>query len=98
MQLEGRLLDISFRDDEALLWLKTESTRIQLTDRYYPDVFVVPEKCTFDHFIDLFDEYHLIQKIEKTERFLSIGNPKKTSVLRVFLSTIEKYRAIIKQL
>jgi DNA polymerase elongation subunit (family B) len=98
MQLEGHLLDVRFREDEALLWLKTESSRIQLSDLYYPDIFVIPEKGSFDQFIALFDEHPHIHKIEKTERFVSIGNTKKTPVLRISISPIEKYRAILKQL
>lgn len=98
MQFEGQLLDVRFREDEVLLWLKTESSRICLKDRYYTDIFVIPEKVSFDHFMELFEEHPHIHTIEKTERVISIGNPKKTSVLRVSVNPVEKYNATKKLL
>jgi DNA polymerase elongation subunit (family B) len=95
MQLKGNLLDISFREDTVFLWFKTESSRLQLSEQYYPDIFVIPQKGIFKHFFDLFSEHPHIKRIEMTERKVSIGNNQKKPVLRVYISSIERYKPVL---
>ena len=63
-EVRGWLLDVRLRDDEATLWVKTAEKRVELRCRYHPDFFVVPDKVSFNEFMDLFDEHPHIPAIE----------------------------------
>jgi DNA polymerase elongation subunit (family B) len=96
MRLEGWLLDVRLRDDEALLWVKTGDERVELRLRYYPDFFVLPEKVSFNAFFDLFDEHPNIPLIETSQRYTSIGDTERSSVLRVCVESVEQYRSVLR--
>jgi DNA polymerase elongation subunit (family B) len=96
MRLEGWLLDISFRDNEALLWVKTEKARVQLLDTYSPDIYVLPEDVSNERFMELFDEHENILCIEKKMRFKSISDTKKSLVLRVCVDSVDHYRGVLR--
>ena len=74
MRLEGWLLDVRFRDDQAILWLKVGNRRVQVKDRFNVDFFVSPDKVSQEKLVYLFDEHDHIVKIDKAMRFLSIDS------------------------
>ncbi|MFH1180481.1 MAG: hypothetical protein V1710_08980, partial [Candidatus Bathyarchaeota archaeon] len=96
MKLEGWLLGVRLRDDEALLWVKTGDERVELRLRYYPDFFALPEKVSFNAFLDLFDEHPNIPLIETSQRYTSIGDTERSSVLRVCVESVEQYRSVLR--
>lgn len=96
MRFEGLLLDVRFRDDQALLWLKVGDRRIQVKDRYNVDFFVSPDKVSQEKLVYLFDEHDHIVNIEKTMRFLSIDSQEKSPVLRVSVGSIAHYRNLVR--
>jgi len=96
MRLEGWLLDVRFRDDHALLWIKVGARRVQVKDRYNVDFFVSPDKVSHEKLVYLFDEHDHIVNIEKAMRFLSIDSNEKSQVLRVTVDTISHYRNLVR--
>jgi len=96
MRLEGWLLDVRFRDDQAILWIKVGNHRVQIKDRYYVDFFVSPDKVSQEKLVYLFDEHDHIVKIEKAMRFLTIDSREKSQVLRVSVDSIAHYRNLVR--
>ena len=96
MRLEGWLLDVRFRDDQALLWVKVGDRRIQLKDRYNVDFFVYPDKVSQEKLVYLFDEHDHIVNIEKAQRFLSIDSQEKSQVLKVSVDSIAHFRNLVR--
>ena len=96
MQVRGWLLDVRLRDDEATLWVKTSEKRVELRCRYHPDLFFVPDKVSFNEFMDLFDEHPHIPVIETTTRYTSIENTEKSPVLRVSVDSPVHYRSVVR--
>lgn len=95
MQVRGWLLDIQLRDDEAILWVKTGDKRHMCRCKYYPDVYVNPERVSFEEFMDLFDEHPHIKNIEKTQRN-TIGDQTPSPVIRVTIDPTEQYRSLVR--
>jgi DNA polymerase elongation subunit (family B) len=96
MRLEGWLLDVRFRDDQALLWLKVGDRRVQVKDRYNMDFFVSPYKVSHEKLVYLFDEHDHIVNIEKAMRFLSIDSSEKSQVLKISVDSIAHYRNLVR--
>ena len=96
MRLEGWLLDVRFRDDQALLWVKVGNRRIQLRDRYNVDFFVSPDKVSHEKLVYLFDEHDHIVNIEKAQRFLSIDSKETSPVLRVYVDSVAHHRNLVR--
>ena len=96
MRLEGWLLDVRFRDDQTLLWLKVGDRRVQVKDRYNMDFFVSPDKVSHEKLVYLFDEHDHIVNIEKTMRFLSIDSSEKSQVLKISVDSIAHYRNLVR--
>ena len=96
MRLEGWLLDVRFREDQAILWIKVGDQRVQMKDRFNMDFFVSPDNVTQEKLVYLFDEHDHIVKIDKSLRFLSIDSPEKSQVLRVSVDSITHYRNLVK--
>ena len=96
MRLEGWLLDVRFRDDQALLWVKVGDRRIQLKDRYNVDFFVSPDKVSQEKLVYLFDEHDHIVNIEKAQRFLSIDSQETSPVLRVYVDSVAHHRNLVR--
>jgi DNA polymerase I len=92
MSLDGWLLDVRIRDDEAILWVKTGGKRVQVKDRYNVDFYVLPEKVTMEKLAHLFDEHDNITGIQEVERFLSIDSVVREPVLRVAVDSALHYR------
>ena len=91
MNLEGWLLDVRIRDDEAILWVKSGDKRVQVKDRYNVDFYVLPEVVSREKLVDLFDEHDHITKIETVERFVSIDSVETSPVLRVSVDSAANY-------
>ncbi len=96
MSLEGWLLDVTLRDDEAFLWIKTEGGRVQVRDKYNVDFYVAPDKVSEEKLVHLFDEHDNITGIEKVERYLSIESVELEPVLRVSVDSPVNYRKLTK--
>jgi len=96
MRFEGWLLDVRFRDDQALLWVKVGNRRIQLRDRYTVDFFVSPDKVSHEKLVYLFDEHDHIVNIEKAQRFLSIDSKETSPVLRVYVDSVANHRNLVR--
>ena len=96
MRLEGWLLDVRFRDDQALLWVKVGDIRIQLKDRYNVDFFVSPDKVSHEKLVYLFDEHDHIVNIEEAQRFLSIDSKETSPVLRVYVDSVAHHRNLVR--
>ncbi|MCW4011651.1 MAG: hypothetical protein NWF07_01525 [Candidatus Bathyarchaeota archaeon] len=94
MRVRGWLLDVRLVDDEAHLWVKTNQGRVMLKQRYYPDFYVVPEKVSFEQFLDLFDEHPHITALEKTTRYTSISDTEKSPVIRITVDSPIQYRPV----
>ena len=95
MRFEGWLLDVRLQDDEALIWVKTQDQRIEFRARYYPDFYVIPDKVSFNEFIDLFDEHPHIPSIDVAERFTSISDIERQKVLRVSVDSVEQFKPVV---
>jgi DNA polymerase elongation subunit (family B) len=96
MQVRGWLLDVRLRDDEAFLWVKTGNERVEFRCEYYPDFYMVPDKISFEEFMDLLDEHPHIPVIDNAERFTSISDTKQSPVLRVSVDSTEQYRTVLR--
>lgn len=96
MRVRGWLLDVRLVDDEAHIWVKTENERLMLKHKYQPDFYVVPDKVSFDQFLDLFDEHPHITFIEKTTRYTSISDTEQSPVLRVTVDSPVQYRPVVR--
>jgi len=94
MKIRGWLLDVRLVDDEAHLWVKSDKGRVMLKQKYYPDFYVVPDKVSFDHFLDLFDEHPNIVALEKTTRYTSISHREKSPVIRIAVDSPIQYRPV----
>ncbi len=94
MKVKGWLLDVRLVDDEAHIWVKTESGRVMLKQKYSPDFYVVPSKVGFGQFLDLLDEHPHILSLEKTERYSSISDTEKSPVIRVVVDSPLHYRSV----
>ena len=96
MSLDGWLLDVRIRDDEAILWVKTGDKRVQVKDRYNVDFYVLPEKVTRERLTHLFDEHDNITGIQEVERYLSIDSVVKEPILQVSVDSVVHYRNLTK--
>jgi DNA polymerase elongation subunit (family B) len=96
MRLEGWLLDVRFRKDYALLWVKVGDRRIQLKERYNVDFFVSPDKVSHEKLVYLFDEHDHIVNIEKSQRFLSIDSKETSPVQRIYVDSVAHHRDLVR--
>ena len=94
MQIRGWLLDVRLMDDEATIWVKTPEKRVELRCKYHPDLYIVPDKVSFEEFMDLFDEHPHIPAIQATERYASIEDTEKKPVIRVSVESPQQYRSV----
>ena len=94
MKVRGWLLDVRLLDDEAHIWVKSDQGRVMLKQKYYPDFYIVPDKVSFDHFLDLFDEHPHIFALEKTTRHTSISQTEPSPVLRIQVDSPIQYRPV----
>ena len=96
MQIKGWLLDVRLSDGEATIWVKTQDTRVMLRCDYHPDLYVVPEKVSFNEFMDLFDEHPHIPSIQTTERYTSIEDTEQQQVIQITVESPQHYRSIVR--
>lgn len=96
MNLNGWLLDIQFRDTRAILWIKTKEKRVQVTDTYNPDFYVIPRNLSKTQFTELFEEHDYIKEIHEAYKYTTIQSTTKSRVQRVIVDTIEHYRKVVK--
>ena len=96
MQFRGWLLDVRLRDDEAILWVKNDDTRVELRCKYHTDFYVVPDKVSGNEFMDLFDEHPHIPAIETTQRYTSIEDTDQKQVIRVTVDSPQQYRSMVR--
>ena len=96
MQIKGWLLDVRLSDGEASIWIKTEDTRVMLRCDYHTDLYLVPEKVSFNEFMDLFNEHPHIPSIQTTERYASIEDTELQRVLQVTVESPQHYRSIVR--
>ena len=94
MRIKGWLLDVRLRDDEAVLWVKTDGERHEYRGSYVPDMFVLPDKVSFEEFMELFDEHPHISAMERVTRYVSIGDTVRSSIIRVKVDSVEQFRTV----
>lgn len=97
MKVKGWLLDVRILDSEAVIWLKVDDSRVQYRCQYFPDLFAVPEKVSFNEFLDLFDEHPHIHCMEKVQKYVSIEDNSQNIVIKISVDYPDNYRKVVRQ-
>ena len=96
MRIEGWLLDISFTEDQAVLWVRDpERGRVKLYDRYNPEFYAEPQGTVAERLQGLLEEHPNISGTALERKFSSITGDSEIEVLRVHVDRVENYRYVL---
>jgi DNA polymerase elongation subunit (family B) len=96
----GWILDVYIENDEAVVWIKTESGKVlRLTDEYEPSIYILPtSKQAGQEIIQILSNLPMVDRVEWKMKVTSVSNPLAQKVIHVATPTISHSRLLQKVL
>jgi DNA polymerase elongation subunit (family B) len=95
MRIDGWLLDVSFEDSQAVLWVRDpELGRIKLNEPYYPELYAEPKGVAAEELKASIEEHPGIRSVAVVKRVSTIRRNAESTVLRIGTRGVDTFRDV----
>ncbi|UCD73589.1 MAG: hypothetical protein JSW01_02820, partial [Candidatus Bathyarchaeota archaeon] len=94
--VEGWILDVYTRQNEAVVWLQTEDgITLRLSEPYSPRFYLLPkDKDSEKELYRILQQHQNIKSVASEDKYTNLGNTRKRTLLRVIVDDASKYKKI----
>ncbi len=93
----GWILDVYIENNEVILWIKTQDSKIlRLIDQYEPSLYILPKnEKAGEEIIQILSDLTVVGNVEWQKKFTSICSPIRENVIHITSQTISHYNLFL---
>ncbi len=94
--VEGWILDVYTRQNEAVVWLQTEEgIPLRLSEPYFPSFYILPkDKDSEKELFWILQQHQKIKSVVSEDKYTKLGSTQKRALLRVIVDDLLDYKNI----